>query len=72
MSNITAIGNHIMIQTNGPLLSAKLSGLKFKAYCSEKPVTFHKGSFYINIPNAMRQFLPDEVSLNVTINAEQI
>ena len=72
MSNITAIGNQIMIQTNGHILSAKLSGLKLKAYCSERPVTFHKGSFYINIPNLMRQLLPDEVSFNVTMNAEQI
>jgi len=72
MSNITAIGNQIMIQTNGHLLSSKLSGLKMKAYCSEKPVTFYKGNFYINIPHAIRQFLPDEVSFNVTINPEQI
>ena len=61
-----------MIQTNGHLICLKLSGLNLKAYCSERPVTFYKGSFYINIPNAIRQFLPDEVSFNVTINAEQI
>jgi len=72
MSNITAIGNQIMIQTNGYLLRLSLNGLKLKAYCSERPVTFHKGSFYINIPHAIRQFLPDEVSFHVTINPDQI
>ena len=72
MSHITAIGNQIMIQTNGHLLSSSLSGLKFKAYYSERPVTFYKGNFYINIPNAIRQFLPQEVLFNLTINAEQI
>ncbi|HBW38298.1 MAG: hypothetical protein VR66_16555 [Peptococcaceae bacterium BRH_c23] len=72
MSHITAIGNQIMIQTNGHILSSKLSGLNLKAHCSERPVTFYKGNFYINIPNSIRQFLPEEVSFNVTINAEQI
>lgn len=72
MSHITAIGNQIMIQTNGHLLRLSLNGLKLKAYCSERPVTFYKGSFYINIPNAIRQFLPEEVSFNLTINPEQI
>jgi len=72
MSNITAIGNQIMIQTNGHLLSSSFNGLKVKAHYSERPVTFYKGNFYINIPQAIRQLLPEEVSFNVTINAEQI
>jgi len=72
LSTITAIGNQILIQTNGHLLRLSLNGLKLKAYCSERPVTLYKGSFYINIPHAIRQFLPDEVSFNVTINPEQI
>lgn len=71
-SHITAIGNQILIQTNGHILNAKLNRLKLKAHCSERPITFHKGSFYINIPHAMRQFLPDEVSFNVTVNTEQV
>lgn len=72
ISHITAIGNQLLIQTNGHLLSCKLSESKLKAHCSERPVTFYKGSFYINVPNAIRQFLPEEVSFNITINAEQI
>lgn len=72
LSHITAIGNQLMIQTNGHILSSKLSGLNLKAHCSERPVTFYKGSFYINIPNAIRQFLPEEVSFNVTINSEHV
>ena len=72
ISHITAIGSQIMIQTNGHILSSKLSGLNLKAHCSERPVSYYKGSFYINIPHAIRQSLPDEVSFNVTINAEQI
>ena len=55
MSHITAIGNQVMIQTNGHLLRLSLNGLKLKAYCSERQVTLYKGSFYINIPQARTQ-----------------
>lgn len=72
MSTITAIGNQIMIHTNGHLLISKLSGLMLKPYFMEKPVTFHNGSFYVNIPKAIREFLPEEVPFNLTVNPELI
>lgn len=72
MSTITAIGNQIMIQTNGHVLICKLKGIALKAYQAEKPVTFHKGNFYINIPKAIKEFLPEEVPFNLKINPELI
>jgi hypothetical protein len=69
---ITVLGNQILIETNGRLLSTKLSSLNLKPCSSERPVTFHKGSFYINIPQVIRQVLPAEVPFNVTITTEQI
>lgn len=72
MNTITAIGNHIMIQTNGHVLMSKLSGLTFKPYFMVRPITLHKGSFYISIPKAIREFLPEEVPFNLTINPELI
>lgn len=72
MSTITAIGNQILIQTNGHVLVCKLKGVALKAFYAERPVTFHKGSFYINIPKAIREFLPEDVPFNLTINPELI
>lgn len=71
-SHIATLGNQIIIHTNGHVLTATLDGLKLKPYCSERPVTFYKGNFFINIPLVIREALPEDVPFTVTVNMEQI
>lgn len=71
-SHIATIGSSVVITTNGHVLTSTLPGKKLRPYCSERPVTFYKGSFYVNIPASIRQVLPGEMVFSVTINVDQI
>lgn len=71
-SQIVSIGNHVIIHTNGHILTATIDGAKLKPYSSERPVTFYKGDFYINVPLSIREALPKDVPFTVTVNVEQI
>lgn len=65
ISTVVAAQDMIIIKTAGRTLKASLSRAELKTYSSQRPVTFYKGQFYINMPAQIRNSLPEEVTFQM-------
>lgn len=71
LSHIAVVGSNILICSAGFTFRAVLPGQNLKPYATIRPFTFYKGSFYLNLPSAIREMLPDIVEFTVSLDIDQ-